>query len=424
MPTAMHQPTLDEADARAASPRRAPPAVAPATGDFPATRAAALERLANVDPVAYARTRNHLDGQVTRLGPYITHDLVSLDEVVSAARGTGRRATSDKLVFECAWRAYFHYAWRCLGTEGLFAPARRAPAAEYLPFVAVDIVEGRTGVRAIDESVRALYRDGYLHNHARMWLASYVIHLRKIDWRAAARWMYGYLLDGDLASNTLSWQWVAGTWTGRPYLFNDDNLRRYAPDWSQPGGPLDRDYGDLAGIAASRRIVADIAPRHQAEAPVDTPPVFPGPPSELELPSPIPARFTALDRLADGPLVLRHPWSLGVRPEVPGKRIGMLVSDFHAEFPWSARRWSFVLEAMAAATDEIVLATRAEWCAWLRGRRFPTHALSTLNPGYADVLDPRHVAVIPAGSPFADPERPCRSFSAYWKAVTATGSRA
>ena len=92
-----------------------------------------------------------------------------------------------------------------------------------------DVLTGCTGITVIDEAVRTLYRTGYLHNHARMWLASYLVHLRKTDWKAGAMWMYRHLLDGDLASNALSWQWVAGTLTGKPYLFNAENVERYAP---------------------------------------------------------------------------------------------------------------------------------------------------------------------------------------------------
>ncbi|MFX7866419.1 FAD-binding domain-containing protein, partial [Acinetobacter baumannii] len=80
----------------------------------------------------------------------------------------------------------------------------------YAAEVPLDVREGRTGVPVVDEAVRVLYRTGLLHNHARMWLASYLVHLRKLHWRAGADWLYGHLLDGDLASNHLSWQWVAG----------------------------------------------------------------------------------------------------------------------------------------------------------------------------------------------------------------------
>jgi deoxyribodipyrimidine photo-lyase len=58
-------------------------------------------------------------------------------------------------------------------------------------------------------AVRTLHDTGYPHNHARMWLASYVVRVRKVDWRIAADLFYGHLLDGDLASSHLSWQWAS-----------------------------------------------------------------------------------------------------------------------------------------------------------------------------------------------------------------------
>jgi deoxyribodipyrimidine photolyase len=88
------------------------------------------------------------------------------------------------------------------------AAARARIAARELP---ADIREATTGVPVVDMAVRTLYATGMLHNHARMWLASYVVHVRKVHWRCGADWLYGHLLDGDLASNHLGWQWVAGT---------------------------------------------------------------------------------------------------------------------------------------------------------------------------------------------------------------------
>jgi len=73
-----------------------------------------------------------------------------------------------------------------------------------------------------------------------MWLASYVVHMRKVHWRTGADWLHGHLLDGDLASNHLSWQWVAGTGSSKLYIFNADNVARYAPaSWHSPGTVID-----------------------------------------------------------------------------------------------------------------------------------------------------------------------------------------
>ena len=87
-----------------------------------------------------------------------------------------------------------------------------------------------------------------------MWLASYVVHLRKVHWRAGADWLVAHLLDGDLASNHLSWQWEAGTGSNKPYLFNADNVARYAPaQWHSAGSVIDASYETLDAMARSPR---------------------------------------------------------------------------------------------------------------------------------------------------------------------------
>ena len=146
---------------------------------FEPTLDAAHGRIAAVRPAAYARSRNRLDGAVTGLSPYITHRLVTLTDVLTEVAARQPMLIHDKFVYELGWRAY--------------------------------VRQGNTGVPVVDQAVPALYTTGMLHNHARMWLASYLVHPRKVHWRAGADWLYGHLLDGDLASNHLSWQWVAGT---------------------------------------------------------------------------------------------------------------------------------------------------------------------------------------------------------------------
>ena len=198
-----------------------------------------------------------------------------------------------------------------------------------------------------------LYATGYLHNHVRMWLASYVVHVRKVHWRAGADWLYGHLLDGDLASNHLSWQWVAGTSSRKPYLFNADNVARYAPaPWHSPGSVIDTSYEalDLLARQAACQPVAQPCSDHSmplvSPARVE-PSLSAAPPDDLGL--------TASDATAiEGRDVwLVHPWSLGALPAgLPADTlvIGVFVADFHRAWPWSERRWRFVGKRMAELT--------------------------------------------------------------------------
>lgn len=194
-------------------------------------RKAALEALDRVDPLAYAKTRNSLDGAVTRLSAYIRYGVLSLAEVRDAILNRVRtRADADKFINELGWRDYFQRIYVEIGgaiwkdREEYKTGFRADSYAETLPD---DIVNGETGLACIDGFSRELRETGYLHNHTRMWLAAYIVHWRRVRWQAGARWFLTHLIDGDPASNNLSWQWVASTFSHKPYYFNRENLERH-----------------------------------------------------------------------------------------------------------------------------------------------------------------------------------------------------
>ena len=219
-------------------------------------RKAALAALALVDPAAYARTRNHLDGAVTRLSPYVRHGVLSLAEVRDAVLGRVRDPhEAARLLTELGWRDYFQRVYAALG-DGIWRDQEPNKtgwrAEEYAGQLPDDVAQGTTGLACIDGFSAELRATGYLHNHARMWLAAYIVHFRRVRWQAGARWFLSHLLDGDPASNNLSWQWVASTFSHKPYIFNRANLEKYAGSaycQSCPlraGCPLDDSYEALA----------------------------------------------------------------------------------------------------------------------------------------------------------------------------------
>jgi len=180
-------------------------------------RQAALGLLAAIDPAAYARSRNHVDGAVTGLSPWIRHGVVSPAEVRDAALArVARPEEAEKLVSELAWRDYWRRVHAALG-DRIGADIETAAAVpsrpDRLDEVPADVLAAATGMRCIDAFVRKLHDTGRLHNHERMWLASWLVHVRRVRWRAGADWFLRHLLDGDPASNNLSWQWVAGTFS-------------------------------------------------------------------------------------------------------------------------------------------------------------------------------------------------------------------
>jgi deoxyribodipyrimidine photo-lyase len=221
-------------------------------------RRAAEQRLAAIDPARYGASRNHLDGAVTRLSPYIRHGVLSLTEVrqevfarleamagpetvvqpdLFAAAGaaaprwsSAQRRAGEKLISELGWRDYWQRLWRQLG-DGIWIdrePLKTGHAAStYATALPSDLAAASTGLACIDAFATELMATGWLHNHARMWLGSYVLHWRRVRWQAGARWFLQHLLDGDPASNNLSWQWLASSFSHKPYLFNRANLERF-----------------------------------------------------------------------------------------------------------------------------------------------------------------------------------------------------
>ena len=195
-------------------------------------RAAALLRLAAIDPVEYGRSRNHLDGAVTLLSPYLRHGVLSLAEVWRHALSLvgSRRQSIAKFASELAWRDYWQRLYAQWGLDiwqdrEEYKTGRSAE--EYARDLPTDIEHGRTGLACMDSFSAELRKTGYLHNHSRMWMASYIVHWRRVRWQAGARWFLTHLLDGDPASNNLSWQWVASTFSHKPYFFNRGNLEKY-----------------------------------------------------------------------------------------------------------------------------------------------------------------------------------------------------
>jgi deoxyribodipyrimidine photo-lyase len=411
---------------------------------FEPSFASAHARAAHTNPSHYARTRNALDGGVTGLSPYLTHGIISLPEVVRTLAAKHRLGYDDKLVFELGWRAFFHHVWASTSRpEAIFADMRPANVwrGTYTNTLPADIKEGRTGVKAIDAAVRQLYATGYLHNHARMWLASYCVHLRKVHWRAGADWLYSHLLDGDLPSNHLSWQWVAATFSSKPYLFNASNIAKFAPEsawkaWASTKSAVDLSYEQLDAVA---RLQGDVGPEPGTRDGVSVPVVYTAEEllslNEFKSLGDSSAAQQAIQNLAAAgapniAIELVHPWALSERSaasattpspghslQQPALRIGVVHTPGHACWPWSLRRWQFVMARMHAVCDVVYVgnvAQLAQLPQWPGKQR--VMAQSTLFEGYADAL-PTLALQQPAPGLFAQPGSLCLSFSKFYERV-------
>lgn len=194
-------------------------------------RKAAEATLKKVNPSGYAKTRNFLTGKVTRLSPYIRYGVLSLAQVRDfALKKVQNKDDAEKLVQELGWRDYWQRLYAEKG-DAIWKDQedyKTGYAAEvYAPELPSDVEQGTTGMVCIDSFSHELRETGYLHNHERMWMAAYLVHWRHVRWQAGAKWFLEHLLDGDPASNNLSWQWVASTFSHKPYFFNRENLEKY-----------------------------------------------------------------------------------------------------------------------------------------------------------------------------------------------------
>jgi len=380
------------------------------TAHFPPTPEAIAARLSRLDVAHYGRTRNALDGAVTGLSPYVTHGLIDPPDIVAAVQARTALSSQDKFLMQLGWREFFAHVWRHEG-ERILRDLRPAVSAQpYARALPDDVLQARTGVPVIDQAVRQLYATGYLHNHARLWLASYVVHLRKVHWRVGADWLYGHLLDGDLASNHLSWQWVAGTFSVKPYLFNAENVARYAPPaWHSPDTVIDTSYEQLDQWA---REAADLGPEPVQPEATPAPALLAEPPAAL-----LDALWLDDTNALPSSVQLIHPWSLG-EPVAMGTRLGVIHAPFHARFPWSARRWAFVMERLRAGTEAVWMGDLAVLLRTLRDRAL--QARDTPNPGYAEALRGGAVQLTAVPRLFDDPARCCRSFSQFYARQTSS----
>ncbi len=201
----------------------------------PSSRAEALRQLEDFIPRAglYARDRNHVKlghAAVSRLSPAIRHRLLTEQEVASAALQAHSFGRVEKFVQEVYWRRYWK-SWLALRPgvwDGYLADLEKTVEHPWIK----KIEEGHSGNQVIDHFATELVTTGYLHNHVRMWFAAWWVHEARLPWQRGAAFFLRHLLDGDPASNTLSWRWVAGFQTpGKTYLARRDNLEKYlAPE--------------------------------------------------------------------------------------------------------------------------------------------------------------------------------------------------
>ena len=210
--------------------------------DFTPTQTAGRSRLNFFRPnmgARYAQNRNFdygpdLRTNVSALSPWVRTRTLLEEDLSRAALSRFAYSTAEKFHQEICWRTYFK-GWleHHPGVWSAFLAGRDEAASNSLYDLDLKArlqtaLAGETGIDCFDAWVQELVATGYLHNHARMWFASIWVFTLKLPWELGADFFLQHLLDGDPASNTLSWRWVAGLHTpGKTYLARRSNIEKF-----------------------------------------------------------------------------------------------------------------------------------------------------------------------------------------------------
>ena len=205
---------------------------------FEASRAKAIEKLNHFvenNLTDYSRLRNFdfaPEGRsnVSCLSPYITHGIINEKEIIKKSLDKFSFAKNEKFIQEVLWRTYWKgwlelrpNVWNDYLIELKKTREDFKDNKEYL-----NAIEGKTNIECFNYWVNELKENNYLHNHSRMWFASIWIFTLGLPWQLGAEFFMQHLYDGDAASNTLGWRWVAGIQTqGKHYLASEWNIKKF-----------------------------------------------------------------------------------------------------------------------------------------------------------------------------------------------------
>ena len=205
---------------------------------FEASREKAIEKLNHFienNLTDYSKLRNFDLGpegrsNVSCLSPYITHGIISEKEIIKKSLDKFSFAKNEKFIQEVLWRTYWKgwlelrpNVWDDYLIELKKIREDFKDNKEYL-----NAIEGKTNIECFNYWVNELKENNYLHNHTRMWFASIWIFTLELPWQLGAEFFMKHLYDGDAASNTLGWRWVAGIQTqGKHYLASEWNIKKF-----------------------------------------------------------------------------------------------------------------------------------------------------------------------------------------------------
>jgi len=206
--------------------------------EFEASRAKAIDKLNHFvenNLLEYSKLRNFDFGPDNRsniscLSPYITHGIINELEVINKSLKKFSFVKNEKFIQEVLWRVYWK-GWLELRPNiwSDYLEELNNLKSEFINKQNyIDAMEGKTSLQCFNQWVNELKENNYLHNHARMWFASIWIFTLELPWQLGAEFFMKHLYDGDPASNTLGWRWVAGIQTqGKHYLASEWNIQKF-----------------------------------------------------------------------------------------------------------------------------------------------------------------------------------------------------
>ena len=235
--------------------------------DFPTSYQQIIERINHINPIQYSKTRNFINGAVTYLSPYISRGVISVKLVMDTVLQKGYKPYQvEKFLHELAWREYYQRLWQHVGDDIWNDIKQPQPDVAHHQMIKV-VEQAATGIDVIDEQIKKLNSIGYMHNHVRMYIASLVCNMAKAHWLQPSKWMYYHLLDGDIASNNCSWQWVAAAFASKKYYFNQENVNKYSFS-KQQNTFLDQSYEAIMAMTVPDTLKANTNLSFQTKLPV------------------------------------------------------------------------------------------------------------------------------------------------------------
>ena len=298
---------------------------------FPTDYKEITQRIRSINPVAYGKNRNFIDGSVTHLSPYISRGVLSGKQVLAHILARGYQPEHiEKFIQELAWRDYWQQIWIAKG-EAINSDLKHEQIPISNTQIPEAIVNANTGIQAVDKAISNFMDNGYVHNHVRMYIASIACNIAQSHWKLPAQWMYYHLLDADWASNALSWQWVSGVNSHKKYYANQENINKYCYT-KQQGTFLDVPYTAFSSLAIPEALQKVVS---------------------LNLETPLP-QSASLNIDAKLPTLIYNFYNLDPlwHKEISANRILLLEPSHFERYPVSQKTIDFIL-ALSKNIDDI-----------------------------------------------------------------------